>query len=245
MGVGLGVWPVNSVALRYVVLAAVVVLATAAVVYRLADLRGSPTPERRGHAPGLTIGHRDQIRSSTPSLLTATGGRSWESGHDVAVLGVLRRDQTPADREFAAAIGPKIAGLVKKDGLNLGDARRVLSNHDGFAGLIPGNGTLCFVSYTSALGTSSVCIPPGWAAKYGGFGTVGSVGQVILVQGVVPDNVVAVQFTDAYGSATYADLNLNHAYSQFLKTRPVHMTYRELAGEVTVYDLSRGGRLVH
>jgi len=168
------------------------------------------------------------------------------SSHDGAsadfdALRALRRPQTPADRQFADLVAPKISQIIAQYHLRLTSVRQVLKTPEGRAGLLSGDGFLCFVSSTAPLlGTSSVCIPSGWAADNGGFAIEGGLTARagtpggVWVNGVVTDDVATVEFTSTEGAVTRVTPNADHAYSASFKSRPAKMALVHSDGQVTV-----------
>ena len=126
---------------------------------------------------------------------------------------------------MAAGISSSISQPIAEHGLDLGDARLLVSDSSSTAGLIPGTSEICFVSVSDLLGTVVGCTPYGWAATHGGWGIMGTVNGETLVAGVVPDTVSKVEFRSGQAVATPVALGKEQAYSQVLPTAPSSMVW--------------------
>jgi hypothetical protein len=109
--------------------------------------------------------------------------------------------------------------------LNVVAGRLVMAAPEGTAGLIPGNGSTCFVSDTTLLGTVTSCTQAGWASTHNGWGVVGTVNGKTVVQGVVPDSVTRVEFAFSGAAPAAVVLNADQAYSEVFSTEPVKITW--------------------
>jgi len=154
------------------------------------------------------------------------------SGPDAAAFVALRRPSGPADEQFAS-----VASSVTDVGLDLAAVRLVLATPDGVAGLIPGNGVLCFVAVTTKMGAISQRVATGWAGTHDGFGFRAKTGGYVLLQGIVPDDTIGVQFTDSNGRATSVALSADNGYSEVLDAVPVKVTYLDAEGQAREHDL--------
>lgn len=144
----------------------------------------------------------------------------------------LRRPSGPADEQFAS-----VAGSVTDADLDLATARQVLATPDGVAGLIPGDGVLCFVAVTTKMGAVTMRLPAGWAATHDGFGFRARRDGHVLLQGIAPDDTTGVQFTDGKGTVTSVALSPDNGYSVILDAVPVKVTYVDAKGEAREQDL--------
>jgi hypothetical protein len=161
------------------------------------------------------------------------------SAADSAAFVALRRPRNGADHAFANEAAPYLQQLISEQGLNLDGAREVITSPAGRAALIPGNGSLCYVSVSPALGTVTMCLPHGWPATHHGFGFMGNDRAQVVVGGVVPDSIGKLTFTDAAGAVTEATLNTDNAYLMALPARPVTMTLHSTDGQTEQQQLSR------
>lgn len=129
-------------------------------------------------------------------------------------------------------VAPKISSLVAENDLDLSSTRQVIAAPEGSAALIRAAGGLCFVSVSQALGAVGECVPDGWPAQHQGLGIVAQLPDGSgFAQGVVPQGVTQVQFTDAAGVSTPVSLNSDGAYSVVLAAAPSSVTYLSPNGQ--------------
>jgi hypothetical protein len=216
-----------SLNLRRAVAAVIAVMGAAVVV--LAFLGAFDTASGSAHRFRQIVGTRIAARGAdTVSNQNA----------DSTSVAALRRASTPSDERWATAVAPNISQPIAENELNIHEARLAIATPEGAAGLIPGKGSICFVSDTGLLGTVTSCTPDGWAAAHGGWGIVGTIKGRTIVQGVVPDHVTRVVFDFRSGASAAVTLNAEHAYSETFTSEPVKMS--SYAGELTVAQTAFG-----
>jgi len=201
------------------------------------------------------------VAGSSVGVATATGAFSGpravpeSSGSQptqVASLdsGIARPDasQIAAFSAFARApqsqdLGATDPGLLQ--GLNLAQqqfavnpslGRNVYSDASTQIYIYPGRGAMCFGAVSSQTGTTVGCTTTA-AAVERGLGSHLTLGEMSIVQGVLPAGTHDVVVTDAAGRKTAVNLTADGGYVAQLSTPPAKLTYTGRSGTQHEQDL--------